>query len=104
MVGEIRDKETATLAVEAALTGHLVVSTIHTNSATGTVQRLINMGVEPFLLSSAMKMVISQRLAKKICPYCKKETTVSEAIKKKVDYFLAPLMDEEELKNLTFYK
>jgi type IV pilus assembly protein PilB len=62
MVGEIRDKETATLAVEAALTGHLVLSTIHTNSATGTVQRLINMGVEPFLLASAMKMVISQRL------------------------------------------
>jgi type II secretory ATPase GspE/PulE/Tfp pilus assembly ATPase PilB-like protein len=62
MVGEIRDKETATLAVEAALTGHLVLSTIHTNSAAGTVQRLINMGVEPFLLASAMKMVISQRL------------------------------------------
>jgi type II secretory ATPase GspE/PulE/Tfp pilus assembly ATPase PilB-like protein len=62
MVGEIRDKETATLAVEAALTGHLVLSTIHTNSATGTIQRMINMGVEPFLLASAMKMVISQRL------------------------------------------
>jgi type II secretory ATPase GspE/PulE/Tfp pilus assembly ATPase PilB-like protein len=62
MVGEIRDKETATLAVEAALTGHLVLSTIHTNSATGTIQRMINMGVEPFLLASAMKMVVSQRL------------------------------------------
>jgi len=62
MVGEIRDKETATLAVEAALTGHLVLSTIHTNSATATIQRMINMGVEPFLLASAMKMVISQRL------------------------------------------
>ncbi|MCP4524186.1 MAG: type II/IV secretion system protein, partial [Candidatus Gracilibacteria bacterium] len=73
MVGEIRDQETAVLAVEAALTGHLVLSTIHTNSATGTVQRLINMGVEPFLLASAIKMVISQRLGKRICSDCKEE-------------------------------
>jgi type IV pilus assembly protein PilB len=62
MVGEIRDKETGTLAVEAALTGHLVLSTIHTNSAAATIQRLLNMDIEPFLLASAMKMVISQRL------------------------------------------
>jgi type IV pilus assembly protein PilB len=70
MVGEIRDKETAMLAIEAALTGHLVLSTIHTNSAAGTIQRLINMGVEPFLISSALKMVISQRLVKRLCPHC----------------------------------
>ncbi|NUJ97719.1 type II/IV secretion system protein [Candidatus Gracilibacteria bacterium] len=104
MVGEIRDKETATLAVEAALTGHLVLSTIHTNSATGTVQRLINMGVEPFLLSSAMKMVISQRLAKRMCPFCKKEKVLSEQVRKKVEGFLKPIMEEEELKNLVFYE
>lgn len=67
MVGEIRDKETAMLAIEAALTGHLVLSTIHTNSAAGTVQRLINMGIEPFLIASALKMVISQRLVKRLC-------------------------------------
>jgi type II secretory ATPase GspE/PulE/Tfp pilus assembly ATPase PilB-like protein len=79
MVGEIRDKETATLAVEAALTGHLVLSTIHTNSAAGTVQRLINMGVEPFLLASAMKMVISQRLAKRMCQHCKEEFPIKES-------------------------
>ncbi len=103
MVWEIRDKETAVLAVEAALTGHLVLSTIHTNSAAGTVQRLINMGVEPFLLASAMKMVISQRLWKKICPYCKEEEKISEARKNKVDEILAPLVDKKELANLTFF-
>lgn len=104
MVGEIRDKETATLAVEAALTGHLVVSTIHTNSATGTVQRLINMGVEPFLLSSAMKMVISQRLGKRICSHCKQEVSISDAVRKKVEHYLSPIMEKEELEQLTFYK
>ncbi len=71
MVGEIRDKETAMLAIEAALTGHLVLSTIHTNSAAGTIQRLINMGIEPFLIASALKMVISQRLVKRLCSCAK---------------------------------
>jgi type IV pilus assembly protein PilB len=85
MVGEIRDKETAMLAIEAALTGHLVLSTIHTNSAAGTIQRLINMGVEPFLIASALKMVISQRLVKKLCEHCKTtfhivDTTTQETI------------------------
>lgn len=70
MVGEIRDKETATLAIEAALTGHLVLSTIHTNSAAGTIQRLINMGIEPFLITSSVKMIISQRLVRRLCPRC----------------------------------
>ncbi len=70
MVGEIRDKETAMLAIEAALTWHLVLSTIHTNSAAGTIQRLINMGIEPFLIASALKMVISQRLVKRLCATC----------------------------------
>lgn len=104
MVWEIRDKETATLAVEAALTGHLVLSTIHTNSACGTVQRLINMGVEPFLLASAMKMVISQRLAKRLCQNCKAPIELTPALKKKIDGFLSPIMEAEELKNLTFYE
>ena len=70
MVGEIRDRETAMLAIEAALTGHVVFSTIHTNSASATVQRLINMGIEPYLIASALKMVISQRLIKRVCPKC----------------------------------
>ncbi len=78
MVGEIRDKETAMLAIEAALTGHLVLSTIHTNSAVGTIQRLSNMGVEPFLIASALKMVISQRLVKRLCPHCGKTLKMEE--------------------------
>jgi len=103
MVWEIRDKETAVLAVEAALTWHLVVSTIHTNSAAGTVQRLINMWVEPFLLASAMKMVISQRLWKKICQHCKTEQKLNDYQKKKVNEILWPILDEEDLKNAVFY-
>ncbi len=104
MVGEIRDKETATLAVEAALTGHLVLSTIHTNSATGTIQRMINMGVEPFLLASAMKMVISQRLWKRICQNCKAPIELTPQARKKVKDFLLPIMDEKEIDGLTFYE
>lgn len=104
MVWEIRDKETATLAVEAALTGHLVLSTIHTNSAAGTVQRLINMGVEPFLLASAMKMVISQRLWKKICSNCKVEYKIKDFEEKKVKEILWPVLDKESLENLNFYQ
>ncbi|MDP2091110.1 MAG: GspE/PulE family protein [Candidatus Gracilibacteria bacterium] len=103
MVGEIRDKETAILAVEAALTGHLVLSTIHTNSAAATVQRLINMGVEPFLLASAMKMVISQRLGKKICPHCKEVDQIKDIEKRKVKEILGPIIDKEEIDNVVFY-
>src|SRR5690606_39511314 len=67
MVGEIRDKETASLAINAALTGHLVLSTLHTNSAAGAIPRLLDMGVEPFLLVSTLKVVIGQRLVRKLC-------------------------------------
>jgi type II secretion system protein E len=72
MVGEIRDKETAEIAIRAALTGHLVLSTLHTNNAAGAVTRLIDMGVEPFLLASSLEGVLAQRLVRKICPSCKK--------------------------------
>ena len=71
MVGEIRDRETAEIAVQAALTGHLVLSTLHTNHAIGAITRLIDMGVEPYLLSSALIGVIAQRLVRSICPACK---------------------------------
>ncbi len=73
MVGEIRDAETAEIAVRAALTGHLVLSTLHTNDALSTLIRLQDMGVEPFLLTHSLKMVIAQRLIRKICPHCKTE-------------------------------
>jgi type II secretory ATPase GspE/PulE/Tfp pilus assembly ATPase PilB-like protein len=71
MVGEIRDGETALIAVEAALTGHLVLSTLHTNDAPGAVARLLDMGVEPFLIASAVAGVLAQRLARVICSRCK---------------------------------
>ena len=72
MVGEIRDKETAEISVQASLTGHLVLSTLHTNTATGAITRLRDMGVEPFLLASSLVGVIAQRLLRKLCPICKK--------------------------------
>ncbi len=73
MVGEIRDFETAEIAVKAALTGHLVLSTLHTNDAPSTVSRLLNMGVEPFLVTASVNLILAQRLARKICPDCKEE-------------------------------
>jgi general secretion pathway protein E len=78
MVGEIRDNETAQIAVQASLTGHLVLSTLHTNSAVGAITRLQDMGIEPFLLSSTLLGVISQRLVRNICPKCRFEATLSE--------------------------
>jgi type IV pilus assembly protein PilB len=71
LVGEIRDRETATTAVEAALTGHLVLSTLHTNDAASTPTRLVEMGVEPFLVGSSLDCIVAQRLARKLCPKCK---------------------------------
>ncbi len=71
MVGEIRDFETAEIAVKAALTGHLVLSTLHTNDAPSTISRLLNMGVEPFLVTASVNLILAQRLARKICPDCK---------------------------------
>jgi type IV pilus assembly protein PilB len=78
MVGEIRDKETAQIAVEAALTGHLVFSTLHTNDAPGAITRLTEMGIEPFLTSSAVDCIQAQRLARKLCKHCKEPYTPSE--------------------------
>jgi type IV pilus assembly protein PilB len=81
MVGEVRDLETAQIAVKAALTGHLVLSTLHTNDAPSTIDRLINMGVEPFLLTSSINLIAAQRLVRKICEQCKESVQVdSEAL------------------------
>ena len=80
MVGEIRDTETATVAVQAALTGHLVLSTLHTNDTAGAVTRLVEMGVEPFLVSSSIICVIAQRLVRKICPNCKVSYKASDEL------------------------
>jgi type IV pilus assembly protein PilB len=77
MVGEIRDRETAQIAVESALTGHLVLSTLHTNDAPSAITRLIEMGIEPFLVASALDCVVAQRLARMLCTNCKKRTIIS---------------------------
>jgi type IV pilus assembly protein PilB len=75
MVGEIRDKQTAQVAIEAALTGHLVLSTLHTNDAPSAIMRLMDMGIEPFLINAALTGVLAQRLVRRICPVCKKGYT-----------------------------
>ncbi len=89
MVGEIRDGETAELAIHAALTGHLVFSTVHTNTAVGAIPRLIDMDIEPFLISSAARVLAAQRLVRKICPNCKGEIQIADnfvaKIKKELD-------------------
>jgi type II secretion system protein E len=85
MVGEIRDKETADIAIRAALTGHLVFSTLHTNNAAGAVTRLIDMGVEPFLLASSLEGVLAQRLVRKVCPHCKTIYKPKESILQSIE-------------------
>lgn len=80
LIGEIRDKETAEIAIQSALTGHLVISTLHTNDAISTIVRLLDMGIESYLISSAINGILSQRLLRKICPYCKREYTPPETI------------------------
>ncbi len=78
MVGEIRDEETAEISIRASLTGHLVLSTIHTNDAPSSVTRLLDMGVKPYLVSSTLALVISQRLIRTLCKHCKKPYSVSK--------------------------
>ncbi|AQT68172.1 Type II traffic warden ATPase [Anaerohalosphaera lusitana] len=85
MVGEIRDSETAEIAIRAALTGHLVFSTLHTNDAAGAITRLIDMGVEPFLLASSLEGVLAQRLVRRICPRCKTQYDPGESILRGLD-------------------
>jgi len=82
MVGEIRDRDTADIAVQASITGHLVLSTLHTNDAPGAFVRLVDLGIEPFLLIGNVELVIAQRLVRRICPYCKAKTKVTDEQKK----------------------
>ena len=84
MVGEIRDGETAELAIHASLTGHFVLSTLHTNNAFGAIPRLIDMKIEPFLLASTLNVIIAQRLVRTICPECKHEMKMPESLRKEV--------------------
>ncbi|KPK86537.1 MAG: type II secretion system protein GspE [Deltaproteobacteria bacterium SM23_61] len=98
MVGEIRDFETAEIAIKAALTGHLVLSTLHTNDAPSTISRLLNMGIEPFLVSSAVNLIVAQRLARKICESCKNVVQVSPQMLMNLG------VSPEELPGFTCYK
>ncbi len=97
MVGEIRDSETAELSIHAALTGHLVFSTLHTNDAIGAIPRLIDMKVEPFLLSSTLNMILGQRLVRKICDNCRTEFDPPVALKEKIKKYI------DELPESAFY-
>lgn len=78
MVGEMRDKETVDIAIEASLTGHLVLSTIHTNNASETITRILNMGVQPFLIPASLNLVIAQRLIKRVCPHCRQAISLKD--------------------------
>jgi type IV pilus assembly protein PilB len=98
MVGEIRDFETAEIGIKAALTGHMVLSTLHTNDAPSTVSRLLNMGVEPFLVASAVNLMLAQRLARRVCNDCKEEVKVPK------ETFLDLGVSEEEAGTFVCYK
>jgi len=120
MVGEIRDKETMEMAIHAAMTGHLVLSTLHTNSAAATLPRLIDMGAEPFLVASTVNVIIAQRLVRKLCNECKKEYKMNEKELKSLrdDYDMDKILmalkknktlqgktkPEDSWKNIKFYK
>ena len=96
MVGEIRDKETTDLAIQASLTGHLVFSTLHTNSAAGALPRLLDLGAEPFLLASSISSIIGQRVARRVCPYCREEFEPPERVVADMKEVLGKLFDEKK--------
>jgi type II secretory ATPase GspE/PulE/Tfp pilus assembly ATPase PilB-like protein len=98
MVGEIRDMETAEIAIRASLTGHLVFSTLHTNDAPSAFTRLIDMGIEPFLVASSVEAIMAQRLIRTICPHCKTEQAVERDYLKRIGF------PEDEIATAKFWK
>ncbi len=98
MVGEIRDTETAEIAIRSALTGHLVFSTVHTNDASSTIMRLVDMGIERYLIASSLVLILAQRLVRKICPYCKEKIDVPPNALKEIGF------SEEDAKTVNIYK
>jgi type II secretory ATPase GspE/PulE/Tfp pilus assembly ATPase PilB-like protein len=99
MVGEIRDQETASVAINSALTGHLVFSTLHTNTAAGTFPRLIDLGVNPKILTSAINIAMAQRLVRKLCPFCRKETLIEGDNKILIDKIVKSIVSKEKVEN-----
>jgi type IV pilus assembly protein PilB len=98
MVGEVRDIETGSIAIKAALTGHLVLSTLHTNDAPSTITRMVDMGIEPFNVASAVNLITAQRLVRRICKSCKERATYEP------DYLVAAGLTEQEIAETTFYR
>jgi type II secretory ATPase GspE/PulE/Tfp pilus assembly ATPase PilB-like protein len=98
LIGEIRDKETVEIAIKAALTGHLVLSTFHTNDAASTISRLTYMGIERYLLSSTLNLVVAQRLVRKICDTCREPVELTEEALRRLR------VDREQAAGVTFYK
>lgn len=98
MIGETRDQETAQIAIQSALTGHLVLSTLHTNSAAATITRLLDMGIEPYLIASTLVAVAAQRLVRRLCPQCKQAYTPEEAMLKRFG------LTKASIQKATFYK
>ncbi len=106
MVGEIRDQETAETAMQAALTGHLVLSTLHTNDASGAIPRLLNMGIKPFVVAPALTVVIAQRLVRKLCQFCKKPAALSPQVFERIVYALKQIPKSSNInvpKDLQFF-
>ncbi|MBD3269931.1 hypothetical protein GF376_00215 [Candidatus Peregrinibacteria bacterium] len=109
MVGEIRDKETIQIAIEASLTGHLVLSTIHTNSSVETLTRILNLGIQDFLMASTIELIIAQRLVRRLCSNCMKPAKPDKLLMERINNALENLgpkylLTEEQLKNPTFYE
>lgn len=102
LVGEIRDRETTELAIQAALTGHLVFSTLHTNNAAGAIPRLLDLGAEPFLVASALNAIVGQRIARKICPGCREEYEPDETVVQDIRSVLGALLPSD--KNVVLYR
>ena len=96
LVGEIRDRETTELAIQAALTGHIVFSTLHTNNASGAIPRLLDLGAEPFLIVSSLNCIVGQRIARKVCPTCVEEYDPEEMVKKDIQDVLGALLPKEK--------
>jgi type IV pilus assembly protein PilB len=109
MVGEVRDADTASMATHAALTGHLVLTTLHTNDAASALPRLINMGVEPFLITSSVNLIIAQRLVRRVCPKCREKTDIPPALEEAIALELKEIPkvnqdDSVRIKPIQFYR
>ena len=103
MVGEVRDKKTAQLAIESALTGHLVFSTLHTNDSATTIQRLVDMGVERFLITSCLRLAVAQRLVRQVCPYCRVPFKLQGEVRINVMQHIGKLLDKD-IDEIPFFK